>query len=482
MPRAQETSTLPTVSAPVSVDAPQRTDATLVAPTSTAQTTALLPTPTSAPTETPIPQQVITIDAPAANATLSSPFDLAGRIAFTPPDKRLIYTLTDINGALITSGTLQVVGTPGEQGMYSATVPFAQAQPGSALVRVIAIDGSVSVAVQIPEVTAQFQEGIRFRLNGVATTARAEIGPAYINQKTYIDMDALPEHLRILFDADVAGKGFDPRARQLLIVPFADYRAMFGGQYTAQFANAMGTLQGIVFSRTLPADAILRVLPAHDQTMQFQAQQQVLLFANGAGVRFVTQFTQEITPVTASSLTYVFQGLTSDGAFFVAGFFPITSTTLPADASQITQDERDMLKRDYTGYISGVVQRLNSDPQQLTPSLIALDALVTSLTISQNPLARQEPTPAPPSSTAAAAQAATATTTGRSTELLNIRATASTRGRVLGRVQVDETVTLIGRTANSQWLRIRTGAGVVGWVSRAYIETPNNVEILPIIE
>ncbi len=423
---------------------------------------------------------MIDIDVPTANATLSSPFELAGRIAFTPPDQRLIYTLSDVNGTLITSGTVQVLGTPGEPGTFSATVPFAQAQPGGALVRVIAVDGSISVGVQLPEVTAQLREGIRFRLNGVASSARAEIAPAYINQKSYVDLDALPEHLRILFDADVAGKRFDPRARQLLIVPLAEYRALFGGQYVAQFATVVDHVQAVALSRTLPLDASsspIGVLPANDQTMQFQAQQQVVSFANGAGVRFVTQFTQEITPVTASSLTYVFQGLTADGAFFVAAFFPITSTMLAADVTQVAKDERDQLKRDYTGYIAGMVQRLNGNPERFAPSLTALDALVTSLTISQNPLARQEPTPAPTSSTTGA----TVTATGRSTELLNIRGSASTRGRVLGQLQPGETVTVIGRTANAQWLRVRTADRIVGWVSRAFIDTTDNLEALPVV-
>lgn len=52
-------------------------------------------------------------------------------------------------------------------------------------------------------------------------------------------------------------------------------------------------------------------------------------FRNGRGVLYLTPFAMEIDLVRNHYLTYIFQGFTSDGKYYVLGTFPVRSTLLP---------------------------------------------------------------------------------------------------------------------------------------------------------
>jgi len=348
---------------------------------------------------------------------------------------------------------------------------------------------SVSVAsTPAPEaaaVTAQLQQGITLNLNGVATKARGEVVNVVINKRSYVDLDALPSHLRVLFDDEAGTAAFDPRTRQLLIVPLDDYRKLFGASLVPQFDNALTSLESALATPDLVAQHKLTLLPASGWQYALATQIRPLTFHGGSGVRFVTQFTQEITPVTSSSLTYVFQGLTSDGAYLVAGYFPITSSALAPDLTQVPKTQRDQLKTDYSAYLASAVQTLNTQEQSFKPTLQAFDVMLASLTVSTNPLAR--PVGSPPAKPAQPAalhptpsSPGVSALTGRALELLNVRNAPNTRGRILGQLNSGEPATLLGRSANSQWIRVRTSSGLVGWISRQYLDTSADLSTLPI--
>ena len=323
----------------------------------------------------------------------------------------------------------------------------------------------------------QLQQGVTLNLNGVATKVRGQRAPAAINKLSYIDLDAVPEHLRVLFDNDAESTSFNPRTRQLLIIPLTEYGRLFGPALAPQFNDALSKLQAALKTPNLVAQHGLTLLPTSGLQHALTAQVRVLSFSGGSGVRFVTQFTQEITPVTSSNLTYVFQGLTSDGAYFVSGFFPIRSSAVALDAAQVTKDERDRIKKDYKAYISSTVQSLDTNEQSFTPSLAALDGMLTSLTISPNPLGKPKSAGTTSSSQSPPRSSGI---TGRAVELLNIRNAPNTHGRLLGKLSPGEAATLIGRTTDTQWIRVRAASGLVGWVSREYLNTGVDVSTLPI--
>ena len=61
-------------------------------------------------------------------------------------------------------------------------------------------------------------------------------------------------------------------------------------------------------------------------------QVQYLDFKSGTGVRFLTQFNNGMAPVNNHDLIYTFQGLTSDGKYYIAAVLPVTHPDLPANS------------------------------------------------------------------------------------------------------------------------------------------------------
>ena len=66
----------------------------------------------------------------------------------------------------------------------------------------------------------------------------------------------------------------------------------------------------------------LPYMPVPNASQVFQAQFEYLPFANGEGIRYLTMFAQSINPITNQGLQFTFQGLTSDGQYYVRCHFP----------------------------------------------------------------------------------------------------------------------------------------------------------------
>lgn len=427
------------------------------------------------PTATPeAPPQVITIDAPARGAQITSPFTVSGVVALTPASKQMTYALHDAGGNLITQGLMNVMGEWNQAGVFTASVTFGEIAAGPAKLEVRAPDGSATVDVSIAAVYTQPMQGLSLSVSGVAGSANAQRMPAYINQKSWVDLDALPEHIRVTFDGITATAQFDPQQKQIVIVPLDEYRAIFRNMQATLFNSATMTLQNVLATQPVTLEHDLLLLPTSDQSQAFRTAPKYITFNGGKGVRYLTQLTQEITAATASNLTYVFQGLTDDGRHLVAANIPISTTVLPATAADVTKVERDAIKKDYKAYVAGVVSALDNAPQSFTPSLAAVDAMMSSIVIGDALFPQAAPTPTPEP------QAAPNTLTGKAIELLNVRAGPSTRNRILTQIDAGGALTLTGRTANGQWLRVALADGRVGWVSTRYVEVAGDANKLPL--
>lgn len=436
------------------------------------QTQVTRPSPSLTATLAPSQQQIV-IELPAAGSTLPNPFQLVGRVALTPPNQALSYQIKDGAGALIGSGLVAVQGEPDSAGVFSATVAYSTSSPGLVRIEVIAPNGSTGIEAQIPTLTVNLQPGLRLNLNGVATRAQADIVPRVNNTRFPIDWNGAPEHVRVLFDDDQPTETFDPRTRQLLILPMDEYKALFREADAQSFAQTIETFQTRLNTQPATAENTPLLLPASGLTPVLQAQVRYLNFGNGRGVRFITHLTQEIGLLTASSFIYTFQGLTNDGRYYVSAYIPISATVLPATAADVPAEQRAAFKKDYLAYIDSVAQTLNAQPERMNPSLAALDAMITSLQIGDDVLGRRAQSPVTPPSNAQAI-------TGVATELLNIRAGPGTRFRAVGRLAAGENAVLVGRSADGAWIRVRAEDGTLGWVSRAYVESSADFNELPV--
>lgn len=124
----------------------------------------------------------------------------------------------------------------------------------------------------------------------------------------------------------------------------------------------------------------LPFLPLYQNAQVLHAQVKYLDFKNGQGVRFLTQYNSGMAPINNSQLFYTFQGLTSDGNYYVSAVLPVTLAGLPETAFTAT-DFLGYLS-DYTKHVINMADLLNEQSASaFTPDLSKLDAMVQSIEV-----------------------------------------------------------------------------------------------------
>lgn len=221
---------------------------------------------------------------------------------------------------------------------------------------------------------------------GLAGGASVEIIPA-VDGQSGAPWDVAPEYVKISLQGySLEGKFFQP---QLLIYPAAEYAA---GSEAA--ARSIQSLQAILANPSSPLDAnALPHLPFANAAQVFAAQMQRVSFRSGEGVRSLTEYAQYVATVNNHDLFYHFQGLTEFGEYYVVAILPINAAFLAADSDPasplpvggipfpgyevVDQSQFDS----YYGSITDLLNR--TPPDQFTPSLAALDALIGSLEVTK---------------------------------------------------------------------------------------------------
>jgi hypothetical protein len=178
-----------------------------------------------------------------------------------------------------------------------------------------------------------------------------------------------PDYLRYRFGDDPAIEFSGPAQRQLLVYPVDAFRALFEGEQLERFDADQQTLINLVSERPLTLTDVLTgeipVLPSLGAAQVLRAQTNYLDPVSGAGVRFVTFYAQDASPITNDGLFYTYQGLTSDGRYRISLFYPIEAKDIPGVASP----------EETTAYLDGLTSA------DFTPSLDELDAMVRSLRV-----------------------------------------------------------------------------------------------------
>lgn len=122
-------------------------------------------------------------------------------------------------------------------------------------------------------------------------------------------------------------------------------------------------------------------LPLYNAQQVMHTHLQYLDFQNGQGLRYLTQYDQAFIPINNYELIYTYQGLTSDGKYYVAAVLPVHHPSLPEDAT-VTGNEPPEFTSDFPTYLQNVVASLNPQAANtFTPDLTQLDAMMSSLEI-----------------------------------------------------------------------------------------------------
>jgi hypothetical protein len=176
-------------------------------------------------------------------------------------------------------------------------------------------------------------------------------------------IETYPQHTKLTLDGyPLSGMFFTP---YISILPVQHYTELLPdfipGQVAALHALVGGGPAG---------DKVLPFLPIMNAMQIFHAQYKVLPFRNGTGIRFMTLLAQYDAPINNHDLFYTYQGLTSDGKYWVSAILPVNNPILPDSATNPPSGQTDL------------IAQLNSQESgNFTPNLKMLDDLVSSITI-----------------------------------------------------------------------------------------------------
>jgi hypothetical protein len=218
---------------------------------------------------------------------------------------------------------------------------------------------------------------------GLATTASHEVIARAVGDQV-APWDIAPEHTVLTLENYIlAERQLKP---QIFIYPAADYAALNQGvAENIKKIKALTSGAGMDLNNdTLPHVPFFnagQVLAANTQTFNFR---------NGAGIRFLTQYSQDVSPVTNNGLFYHFEGLTGDEKYYIVAIFPVTSTVLGQGDSQnntvpeggVPFPDYNTPSANYPAYFDAVTQKLNSMPaDSFHPVLTQLDALIQTIQV-----------------------------------------------------------------------------------------------------
>lgn len=193
---------------------------------------------------------------------------------------------------------------------------------------------------------------------------------------------ARPEQLRFTFAAAPGaaphmglGASLSDQA-QLLIIPARDYQAL-----DRLVRLEFGDLVDLLRDRPAAVEGELPLLPISGAGQALHAQVRYLDFANGSGVRYLTQNATGLNPISNYELYYTFQGLTADREYLVAAFWPVSLPGLPA-TNVLSEDELTQLLANYQAYLADTTALLEAQaPEAFQPDLAQIDRLIESLVV-----------------------------------------------------------------------------------------------------
>jgi hypothetical protein len=243
---------------------------------------------------------------------------------------------------------------------------------------------TLSVATETQSGIPFFASPIRLIIpSDLATSASTDMIDVVTNQ-TGASWDVAPAHWQITLHGYSLDSSF--QVPQIFVYPAPDYAAV--NQKTAENIKR---LQGILANpNTQYPNDVLPTIPFINAGQVFAAQEKVLQFNGGSGLRIVTQYASDVSPINNGGLFYHFEGLTSDGKYYILAILPINLSFLPADnnpdsplpSGGIAFPQNNASGSDFENYFKQVTNQINSTaPNQFNPSLNTMDALIQSISI-----------------------------------------------------------------------------------------------------
>lgn len=223
--------------------------------------------------------------------------------------------------------------------------------------------------------------------NGLAGGAAAE-QVAAVDDTSGAPWDVAPAHIHFTLN------GYNNSLGKFSVTEISIYPAQGFASANNSAGSSLSKLQAILASPSAPLtrDAMPYV-PYFNAGQMVAAQMQRINFASGSGVRLVTQYGQAVGPIANNGTFYHFQGLTTDGKYYIIAVLSVGSSILPSgnDPNAIEPvpaggvpfpGYNGMDPAAYEAYYQSVADALNNNTNSFTPSLVQLDALIQSIQVS----------------------------------------------------------------------------------------------------
>lgn len=215
-------------------------------------------------------------------------------------------------------------------------------------------------------------EGVSFNLDpSIAQGVTPETVPADTESPW-----SSPQHIRFSLNGYPHPDPDTFHSPQIMIFTISEYEAV--NEYAS---DVVADLKQLLQTKPAAPDSI-SFLPIWNAAQMMRAQVEYLDFQNGSGVRFLTQYGQAAWPINNKDVFYTFQGLTNDGAYYVAAILPVANLILPPDGENVPGGDFAAFSENYLSYVTDIQQQLNNqDAASFTPDLSSLDAMFQSLKI-----------------------------------------------------------------------------------------------------
>jgi hypothetical protein len=195
---------------------------------------------------------------------------------------------------------------------------------------------------------------------GVVATVDPEVPPGDMPPPS-------PEHMRYTLTGYPVGLSAFEAEIELFSVPAYISGAPF-------VSDTRDTLRQIITNRPATASGQVWIPSIFNAGEMMSTAFEYLSFANGDGIRYLTQYGQAYWEVNNEYLLYTFQGLTSGDECWVSVIFPVNHASLP--------DVGDVPAGDPEAYYVSIEASLGAEhPDSFSPSLLLLDELIRSIVV-----------------------------------------------------------------------------------------------------
>ena len=190
------------------------------------------------------------------------------------------------------------------------------------------------------------------------------------------DWDVNPQYTKVTLQGYVlSDRFFTPH---IDVFPVQRYVELFPETINQRVASLQSLIGGAA-----PVDITLPLLPVFNAAQEFYVKYQVLPFVSGEGIHFITEYAQSYDPINNYDMFFTYQGLTTDGKYWISAIFPVSHPSLPENGNNPPNGQSwDDFGNNFASYITGITSNLDAQPiQSFIPGLGVLKTLVTSITI-----------------------------------------------------------------------------------------------------